>query len=538
MPRKPKSTGKPTVPEAIYALSEFNRAARAIRDNARKIVTPMIPLFRHRFREAMSAIDPMTRQPAALAFIRDVLSEIGHEVEVLEISRANLASAKVMFPRVQLFKRAASLSATTVTDASRLLNRSTLVKFMSDHAYKLRRAIEQEPSKYVVQYGRGRRLSIQTWLNKFVEPAISQLENLSPGSFGFVLDFTVAGSLNDFLGAFFSTLGRKKEVREQIKAILGEVGGRWKITPKGIVQEIKGGRVRAAPRRVLEQASHQILVKILIPELQKLWVDTVKDFFLKEPTSVSRWFPNRPMARKGLRQHRSLLGMMLSGRIRFIRHASRDGIVGQFWNFNTELAPYWPVVEYGYPGKITAKRGRALTLKDPDPEWWQKVQWAFGITRTTRRMTYQTQTILHEMRPLKVRGFGTVYSQPEREFRRAKMPLLLPSGKRFSMLFHPSLFEPGKTAPVFYEFAEQGKIRRKQVTYSLTITPAPIKRKEVRGQRASMFIERIIAMLAERQKMLKQAFFNAAAVYLTAGEQSWNEIAQRFRVTWPARLGG
>ena len=558
MPRRRQSV--PSVPDAIKALAAINSAARSIqftyRQKARQIVTPMMPIFRHDV--VAPAIYRSIAGPTSFAFVREVLTSLPTPaadeptrrmldrleeiLRVIEVDRAALSSVKVMFPRLQLFKRAVSLSATTVTDASRIFDKSRLVKLMADHAYKLRRAIELEPSKYVLTYGRARKLSMQTWLDKFVQPALSQLTDLHPSSFGFIVDFTVAGSLNEFLGAFFSALGRKREVREQVRAILTGIGGRWKVGPQGIVQEIKGGRVRAAPRRVLEQAAHQIFVKILIPELQTLWRETVKDFFLKEPTSVSRWFPNRPMARKGLRQQQSLLGMLLSGRVRFIQHASRDGVVGQFWNFRTELAPYWPVVQWGYPGKISAKRGRALTLKDPDPEWWQRVEWAFGVTRKSRAMPFQTQTVLHPMQPRRIKGLGQVITQ--REHRSARIPLIMPSGMRFGMSFHPSLFLPGKTKPVYFEESSQGKIRRKLVTYHLTILPTAIMRKEVRGQRASLFIERILAMMAERQKILQKAFFNAATAYLTVGSQTWNELvapqagAGIFKVTSTPRLGG
>jgi len=547
MPRN-RPANVPQVPDAIKAFAAINNAARSLRVNyrgkVREIVTPMIPVFRHdivaksRYRDVFA--DPTT----TVAFARHVLTELSRDLDemldIVQVRQAELSSAKFMFPRVQLFKRAASLSATTVTDASRLFDKQRLVKLMSDHAYKLRRAIELEPGKYVVEYGRGRKLAMRTWLDRFVQPALAQLGDLQPGSFGFVVDFTVAGSLNEFLGAFFSALGRKKAVREQVRSILSGIGGKWKVTPQGLVQEIKGGKVRAAPRRVLEQTAHQVFVKVLTPELQKLWFETAKDFFLREPTSVSRWFPNRPMARKGLRQQQSLLGMLLTGRIRFIQHASRDGVVGQFWNFRTELAPYWPVVQWGYKGKITAKRGKVLTLKDPDPEWWQKVQWAFGVPRKNRVMPYQTQTILHPMEPIRVRGFGQIYSQ--REYRSARIRLIMPSGLRFGMSFHPSLFQPGKTAPVFFEQSSQGKIKRKLVTYSLTIVPSPIMRKEVRGQRASMFIERIIAMMSERQTMLRKAFFNAATVYLTLGTETWNDLWSRgtgiFGAMPTPRLGG
>jgi hypothetical protein len=65
-----------------------------------------------------------------------------------------------------------------------------------------------------------------------------------------------------------------------------------------------------------------------------------------------------------------------------------------------------------------------------------------------------------------------------------------------------------------------------------------IRKKEVKGQRASLFIERLVAMMAERQKILERSFFNAASAYVAVGEQVWNDIIWRFRQTHVPKLGG
>ena len=541
MPRARKNL--PVIPEFISVVKDINEAARSYRTKVKsgykQIVTPMMPLVLHGFRrpENLFATDPFIKSdPRPIAFIRQVLSQVEEELRVYDINVRNMREIKAMMPRVQLFKRWASLLVTSAT--GEVFNKQKLVKLMSDHAYKLRRAIELEPSKMVVQYGRTRMLTVEDWLTKFVEPAISSLTDLKPGSFGFVVDFSVAGNINQFLGAFFAGLGKKSSVRRQIEAIMGEIGGQYVITPEGIMQPIKGGRMRAFPRGKLEAAANRIFESILIPAMQKLWEEVVNDFFLVEPTSVSRWFPNRPMSRKGLSNRPdSLRAMMLTGKVDLDFTQNEKGVVGKFWNFQTERAPYWPIVEYGYPGTITAKRGRFLTLKDPDPAWWRKVQWAFGLRRESTGLISRRskETILHPMQTMKVRNVGEFYVTKQS---RARIPLLMPSGERFGMSFHPSLFKPGATAPVLQSYYSGGKQKLKHITYSLTITPTKIRREKVKGQRASLFIERLVAMMAERQKILERSFFNAASAYLTVGEQVWHDIVWRFRQTHIPKLGG
>jgi hypothetical protein len=75
------------------------------------------------------------------------------------------------------------------------------------------------------------------------------------------------------------------------------------------------------------------------------------------------------------------------------------------------------------------------------------------------------------------------------------------------------------------------------LTYEVTIRPHPIRKKRVRGQRASLFIERILAKIAERQKLLQPDLFNAATAFVTLAEKEWNRVASTF-ATAGFKLGG
>ncbi len=535
MPRHPTP---PPAPEAIVALSKISRAAAQVRSRyrgeIRKVVTPMMPLFRHSVLSNIAWRGLTGTETVGI--MREVLSEVGRELELFEIKRADLEALKTAFPRVQMFKRAASLSVTQVSDISSVLDVQKLVKLMSDHAYKLRAAVEKEPSKYLATFGKWRKAPpLSAWIEQFIYPTLSRISSLSPGSFGFIVDFSVAGGLGEFLGAFFSGLGRNPKEREKIQALFTQAGWNYVVNEQGIFRVTKTGRLMKPTRIALAVAAEKILKESLTPALKQLWLETVEDFMLREPTSVSRWFPNRPMGRKSLKGKReSLLGMLKTGKVRFRLAPGDVGILGHFSDFDTNLAPYWPVVQYGYPGKIRAKHGRVLTLKDPDPEWWQKVQWAFGM-RVEKSVIRETSTTLHPLTMKRAKSLGRFAATTAKT---AKVPLLLPSGRRFTMLFHPSLYEPGAAVPVYSETKVGRRYQRKHLTYSLTITPKPIHRTEVRGQRASLFIERLIAMMAERQKLLEQAFFNAATAYLYVGEQTWNEIVSLFRSAGQWRLGG
>jgi hypothetical protein len=97
-----------------------------------------------------------------------------------------------------------------------------------------------------------------------------------------------------------------------------------------------------------------------------LFKKAVNDIFFVEPTSVSRWFPARPMGRKSL-GGQGLAQMLMTGHAVFMPIMGKKGFAGAFIGFDTQKAPYWHVVQYGFHGTIEPTTSPFLTLKDPDP---------------------------------------------------------------------------------------------------------------------------------------------------------------------------
>ena len=525
----PKSKPKP--PNIFAAYFRYGVQHR-ITKNTRKIISPMAPIFRV---SPLSDVDRLLSGRIVgdeiVGVIKEIETEISRALELRTMRVQGLKQASISLPRVELLRRWSSLLYTETPDIKRTAER--LGALMADHAYKLRRAFESSKSKMVFTPTEGVSPSdMKSKVAAYLGSIAGSLPSIN--SVGFVIDFSAAGGIEAFLSSFFSALGgNDPTIAAQIRSILSELGSNFVITPKGIARMTKTGpRVvsRGQIKQRVDRAMNKIINKVLMPTVQRhmetLWKEVVEDFFLRMPTSVSRWFPGRPMSRKGLRDRtNSLLGMLLTGKVEFWPrigvNLEEKGFVGAIANFDTNRAPYWYVVEYGYPGRIHAKEGRGLTLKDPDPSWWRKVQWWFGAPVEKPRFTWSGETpvgvSLHPGGRKRRIGKSDIVKISQKTLAKAKVPVLLPSGRRFTMSVHRSvLYNP--RGPVMYG--------RKVVTYSLTVTPTAIVRESVRGQRASLFVERLIAEMSKRQKILEPAFFNAAAVMLLAGEQEWWEVSK------------
>lgn len=509
-------------------VSNIGKTRSVYRGQLRKVMTPMLPIFRQ---SVTSYGFPMVLPSEQIAVVREMLTEINNILNLTVVTGQSLKTSRMMLPRLEVFRRQAAAIYANVENIDAAFE--NLKKLMADHAYKFRAAFEKAPAKYAVLKGGKRDYSVEETISKFIQPVSRAIGQ--PGSFSIVVDFSAAGGVKEFVAAFLAGFGKNKQARSQIAQLLGDIGAKYEITEKGIFQQTRAG-VRSAPLKAYEDAASKIISAIVLPEIKRLWVAVVHDFFLREPTSVSRWFPARPMARKGIGDRRnSLLGMLLTGVPVMTRHGEGKGggFAGAFVNFDTNRAPYWYVVQYGYHGRIRAKDGRGLTLKDPDPQWWSMVQWYFGARSSGFKFYREKRGGPPSGVFLNPGGRQTQQYISQAKVATIKMPLLLPSGRKFYMRTHPSLALHGGVEPVHYT---RGR-KTKHVTYSLTVRPGTIIRQEVRGQRASMFIERILAMFAERQHLLQPAFFRAASAFLLVGEKEWSYLMKYFQMSqW--RLGG
>jgi hypothetical protein len=501
---------------------------------ARKIATPMLPILRHLYVRT----GDLTRLPygQVVGFYRPMVTELTKSLEdILQLSKmspeAVAAGLKVALPRIAVFKRLFSLVGADVDDIERAADR--LLHLSADHAYKLRRAIETQRAKFMY---RGVSMPIPSFM-QVIRPAILNLPQ--PENFAIVVDFSTVGAIGPFLKAVLTGLANDEVwgnvVKSQLEGLFGEVT----ITPKGVrIRDRNTRRMRALRFTELEQIAPTIIAKYLSKRMDGLFFHAVQDIFFIEPTSVSRWFPARPMGRKSL-GGQGLAQMLMSGHAVFLPTTiskGKKGFAGAFMGFDTQRAPYWHVVQYGFHGMIEPTTSPFLTLRDPDPEWWSRVQWLFGArTRPdilkenyvtiskTSGTRYHPFTITQRGRVVHKRG---KHSTPV-EFGKVRIPVMMPSGyPRFTMRLHSS--------------AEIRKVReraRKVLTYEVTIRPHPIRKKRVRGQRASLFIERILAKIAERQKLLQPDLFNAATAFVTLAEKEWNRVASTFAAAG-FKLGG
>lgn len=523
MPRAPKIPKAVTSPGAYFQalqpfLSPVLRSGGVVMS---KIVSPMLPVVPLR-----AASLPLGNKfyNEVVMVTKDILTSIGNAQFVTFVKSNELKRMKTMLPRVELFVAMSKAMEYEAEDINAAASRITSLAF--NRMKNLRRLFEEgtsaKLSKYVLY---GRRMPAGTILTQHMFDVISALNrevksqtaarSMSPHSFGFVIDFSAAGGLGEFLGSFFMALGRNRQIRQEIRAELSRIKGigKFKITAAGIVKETKAG-VRSIPTRHLQSIADKVIERYIVPSLNELFYEVVEDFFLREPTSVSRWFPARPMSRKGLKDRKhSLLGMMLTGRAEIYPTKSGRGFAGVFQRFDTNLAPYWYIVQYGYPRSIQPRTHKVLALRDPDPHFWHSVQWFFGAPANRQIKVNKTSTVYHPYPRRKYRGHY-YYEAPKGM--KARFPVLLPSGKKFSMAMWRE--EHVEYTPAVSE----GKIR----TYALTVAPPQTQyRKEVRGQRASLFIERIIAKMAQKQKILTQSFFRAATAYLYAAADEWKYIS-------------
>jgi hypothetical protein len=352
-----------------------------------------------------------------------------------------------------------------------------------------------------------------------------------PGDFAIVIDFSTGRSIASFLAAALGAFeGRSMHTASQtILKQLSDAGFRLVVGRKQArLERVRGAA--AATRTELTWSLVESLSRFLGPSLKELWDQVVSDFFLKEPTSVSRWFPQRPMARKGLHtgtRQNSLLGMLQTGRVEFAPVADYRGIAGAFTGFEVQRAPYWPIVQYGYSGEIVPRERKFLALRDPPG--WQSVTWFFGVPATAPKVSKRSIT-LHS-------GVWRSFYYSSKVERAAIRTTLPSSGTRF--WFRTKSKEATKPfVPVIStEIAPVLSRKRKVVTYAIKtqITyratargPAVFQRK-VQGQRPSMFIERILARFAERQTFLSDAVLRAGRAYVELGEKLFTKFLESTR---------
>jgi len=463
-------------------------------------------------------------RPMITQLTRGSLEEI---LELREISPETITSAlRASLPRIEAFRRLFSLVGADVDDIQRAADR--LIHLAADHAYKLRRAIETQRARFAY---RGMEFKLPTFM-KLIQPAALSLPD--PPNFSIVVDFSTAGPVGTFLKSVFAGLANDRTygqaVLNQLKGLFGET---IEISAKGVIRRrSERGRMRALRFDELERAAARILPQYVSRKLAMLFKQAVRDIFFIEPTSVSRYFPARPMARKSLNSDKGLAQMLYTVQVVFQPVTGRKGFAGAFTGFDTQKAPYWHVVQYGFHGSIEPTTSPFLTLKDPDPEWWSKVQWLFGA-RTRPDILKERFITTSRTGGTKYHPYFTVTKQGRLRYRRkpvefgsVRIPVMMPSGfPRFTMKLHSS--------------AEITKIREKRriLTYQITITPQPIRKRRVRGQRASLFIERILAKISERQKLLEPEVFNAATAFITLAEREWNRVASVFAASG-YKLGG
>jgi hypothetical protein len=498
----------------------------------RKIATPMLPILRQFYIRASD----IGRLPPGhvVGFFRPMVTELTERkldqiLELLRISPEALAQdLRASLPRIEAFRRLFSLVGADVDDIERAAER--IIHLAADHAYKLRRAIETERSRFMY---RGARFRIPTFL-QIIRPVALSLPD--PESFSIVVDFSTVGAVGPFLKAVLAGLANDetygRAVRAQLEGLFGEV----EISAKGVrIRDRNTKRMRSLRFEELERVAHQIIAKYLSRRLEMLFKKAVNDIFFVEPTSVSRWFPARPMGRKSL-GGQGLAQMLMTGHAVFMPIMGKKGFAGAFTGFDTQKAPYWHVVQYGFHGTIEPTTSPFLTLKDPDPEWWSKVQWLFGARSRPDILGEQHISISKtggtRYHPFSITKQGRVVHRRGRrttrvEFGKVRIPVMMPSGyPRFTMRLHHTA-----------EIRKIRERRRKVLTYQITIRPHSIRKKSVRGQRASLYIERILAKIAERQKLLEPDMFNAATAFITLAEKEWTRVSSTFAASG-YKLGG
>jgi len=492
----------------------------------------MLPILRHFY----ARTGDFGRVPPGhvIGFFRPMVTQLTARkleeiLELREISPETIASAlRASLPRIEAFRRLFAMVGADVDDIERAADR--LMHLAADHAYKLRRALETQRARFAY---RGMEFKLPTFL-RLVQPAAVSLPD--PTSFSIIIDFSTARAIGPFLRSLLGGLANDRTygqaVMNQLRGLFGE---RIELTAKGVIRRRgESGRMRALRFDELERAAATIVPQYLSRRMSALFKEAVRDIFFIEPTSVSRWFPARPMARKSLNSDKGLAQMLYTVQVVFQPiMGGRRGFAGAFTGFDTQKAPYWHVVQYGFHGSIEPTTSPYLTLKDPDPEWWSKVQWLFGaktrpdILKERFITTSRTGgTRYHPFFSYTKQG-RIRYKRKSVEFGTVRIPVMMPSGyPRFTMRLHHSA-----------EIMKVREKKRKVLTYRITITPQPIRKRRVKGQRASLFIERILAKISERQKLLEPELFNAATAFVSLAEREWNRVASVFAASG-YKLGG
>jgi hypothetical protein len=510
VPRKSRLMSRPPWMR-IRSVSEFLRAfasipqASATRRRLRQIAAPLLPIL---------GFDPSIGTTAVL--YRKAIRRVHAEAEAIafELQRAKLSGPGRLatlvlreVPRLAALIKAEQSAVALVDKIGPLARR--LEERVRAGQYRLVRQFRRDPKAYFAPIDFIR-------MPSFVE---------GPGDFAIVVDFTAGRSMAPFLAALLGAFeGRSmRAARTQILNQLKDAGFQLVIGPKRARLQRRRGITETIERWQLADMLARSLRQHLGPMMQKVWREVILDFFLKEPSSVSRWFPQRPMARKGLQERTrrtSLLGMLLTGKVEFQRVGSH-GFAGAFTQFEVQRAPYWPVVQYGYPGVITPRERKYLALQDPPG--WRSVLWFFGAPVTApkfsergirlhtglKRSFFYSAAIEQATVRTALPASGTRFW-----FRMKNKEATKPFVPAVSMEVSPVLSRKGRRVVTF--------ALKTQITYSATKVqgkkPVVFQRK-VQGQRPSMFIERILARFAERQDELLRAIFQAARAYVELGDE-------------------
>jgi hypothetical protein len=518
MPRRP-ATHQSSSSLRLRHVAEFLRAftsvprSSAVRQRLRQVAAPLLPIV---------GWDPTSRHLTVL--FRSAIFKAQKEFEAISWelkqairlkNRQTLVSLLLQdVPRLAALIKAEQSAVALVEEITGLSRR--LEEQVRAKQYQLIRQFRRDPKAYFKPV-------------QFIKiPSFRE----SSGDFAIVIDFSTGRSIASFLAAALGAFeGRSMHTASQtILKQLSDAGFRLVVGPKRArLEPVRGAA--ATTRTDLTWTLVESLNHFLGPSLKKLWDQVVSDFFLKEPTSVSRWFPQRPMARKGLHtgtRQNSLLGMLQTGRVEFAPVADYRGIAGAFTGFEVQRAPYWPIVQYGYSGEIVPRERKFLALRDPPG--WQSVTWFFGVPATASKVSKRSITLHSGVR----RSFYYHSSKVERAAIRTTLPS---SGTRF--WFRTKSKEATKpfVPVVSTEIAPVLSRKRKVVTYAIKtqITyratakgPAVFQRK-VQGQRPSMFIERILARFAERQTLLSDAVLRAGRAYVELGEKLFTRFLESIR---------
>ena len=507
--RKSRPTSRPPWMR-LRSVSEFLRAFASIptasdaRRRLRQIAAPLVPIF---------GFDPSVGTAAVL--YRRAIRRVRAEAEAIAFELQRAGQPEPGHWATLVLRGVPRLAALVKAERSAV----ALVDRIGPLARHLEGRVRAGQSRLVQQFRRDSKAYFAPVdfirMPSFIE---------SPGDFAIVIDFTIGRSMAAFLAAILGAFeGRSmRAARTQILNQLKDAGFELIVGPKR-ARLRRRGVTETTKRWELAETLAQSLSLHLGPMMQKVWREVVSDFFLREPSSVSRWFPQRPMARKGLRdqtRRTSLLGMLLTGKVEFQRVADH-GFAGAFTRFEVQRAPYWPVVQYGFPGEITPRERKYLALQDPPG--WRSVLWFFGAPVTApklsergirlhtglKRSFFYSAAIEQTMVRTTLPASGTRFW-----FRMKSKEATKPLVPAVSTEVAPVVSRKGKRVVTF--------ALKTQITYSATKVqgkkPVVFQRK-VQGQRPSMFIERILARFAERQDALLQATFQAARAYVELGEE-------------------